>query len=619
MASSARSSSRRSSRPCFADPQLAEELRSLALLRDLLAGLPREAPADVTSRVMRRVRRRALLGTARPGSSPGARSAPPAWPPSPPACSLMLALPWFLHIGRGPAGGRGPGLVAHARCRRRRPGRSVSEARWPAFSSHTAREGTAEPGRARGTPPVAGGTGRRRGSAPDELVHVREYLDNPQLRRIFLVSDLEDGSAEQQVASVVEQTTRFNFYKITISQGIVIDPRHPDRGHGLRPRRRPPRAGEPARSPPHGPARTGSRRRPSSPAVVTQLADIGHVEACPPSPAAEMDIPRDAPWPSRIPTRPGRRRGRGAAAGRTPRRDPIGRPPSRSGARPPRSSRPGRSRPLGRAGSPGGGRRRASGPGRTGTGPRGRTILRRPGLGLPASPGLTVPRRGAGPALGVADVTPGCRPGICLPGDTSESPCVSMSSSSRVSTADGRLRLGSLRTGHRSGHGTGCRDEGLVIVDMIQVDRLSRRFGSFKAVDDVSFAVGGGEVVGLLGPNGAGQDDDHADAHDVPDPDQRPGDPGGPRRARRAAGGPRGSSATCRRACRSTARCGCGSSCGSGPGSRTCRGRGCGVRWPRSSPGAGWRRSRTGSSASSRGGSASGWGWPRRCSTTRRS
>jgi ABC-2 type transport system ATP-binding protein len=40
---------------------------------------------------------------------------------------------------------------------------------------------------------------------------------------------------------------------------------------------------------------------------------------------------------------------------------------------------------------------------------------------------------------------------------------------------------------------------------MIQVDRLSKRFGSFKAVDGVHFAVGKGEIVGLLGPNGAGK------------------------------------------------------------------------------------------------------------------
>jgi ABC-2 type transport system ATP-binding protein len=45
----------------------------------------------------------------------------------------------------------------------------------------------------------------------------------------------------------------------------------------------------------------------------------------------------------------------------------------------------------------------------------------------------------------------------------------------------------------------------LVIVNMIEVNRLSRRFGSFKAVEDVSFAVGNGEIVGLLGPNGAGK------------------------------------------------------------------------------------------------------------------
>jgi ABC-2 type transport system ATP-binding protein len=54
-------------------------------------------------------------------------------------------------------------------------------------------------------------------------------------------------------------------------------------------------------------------------------------------------------------------------------------------------------------------------------------------------------------------------------------------------------------------HGTACTDEGVVAGNMIKVDRLSKRFGSYKAVDDVSFEVGNGEIVGLLGPNGAGK------------------------------------------------------------------------------------------------------------------
>ncbi|MBS0458388.1 MAG: ABC transporter ATP-binding protein [Proteobacteria bacterium] len=40
---------------------------------------------------------------------------------------------------------------------------------------------------------------------------------------------------------------------------------------------------------------------------------------------------------------------------------------------------------------------------------------------------------------------------------------------------------------------------------MIEVAGLGKRYGDFTAVDDLSFAVGAGQVMGLVGPNGAGK------------------------------------------------------------------------------------------------------------------
>ena len=40
---------------------------------------------------------------------------------------------------------------------------------------------------------------------------------------------------------------------------------------------------------------------------------------------------------------------------------------------------------------------------------------------------------------------------------------------------------------------------------MIEVHNLTKRYGRVTAVDDISFRVERGEILGFLGPNGAGK------------------------------------------------------------------------------------------------------------------
>jgi ABC-2 type transport system ATP-binding protein len=41
--------------------------------------------------------------------------------------------------------------------------------------------------------------------------------------------------------------------------------------------------------------------------------------------------------------------------------------------------------------------------------------------------------------------------------------------------------------------------------ELIRIDHLHRDYGHIRAVDDVSFELARGDVLGFLGPNGAGK------------------------------------------------------------------------------------------------------------------
>jgi len=306
------------------DPQLGEELRSLTAVRDLLAGLPRPAAVDVTARVRARIPRKSRfqpilrmvpdrIGVRRrPAVAVGMVGV---------AAGLLIAVSLTFSYMMGPGAPRDPAGLPGENVTSLKASQSLppvpleaSESRWPLFASHPKRKAASSQSR---DEDHRRGDSRRPAANPSTLEHVSQYLDNPDLRQMFLVSDIVDRSAAQQVASVVEQTTRFNYYKITIAQGIVIDPRHPDEAmvfalvvnsselNNLRDR-----------------LRTAFQDRveesPVNPKVVTQLADIGQVQACPPAPMAEVVIPREA-LAIRVPE---------AESGERPAPDPVPETPS---------------------------------------------------------------------------------------------------------------------------------------------------------------------------------------------------------------------------------------------------------------------------------------------------
>jgi hypothetical protein len=282
------------------DPQLAEKLRRLTSVRDLLAGLSRDASVEVTPQVMDRIRRRirlrAFLVHPFAGSAP-ARGWFAAHDLLGIAAVLLIVLGIsFVHRLLPASDGQGvnsrSNIASHPEPETITiviAGATPTEVLLPSFPPQVFAEGVSselESGARRAADLLQTGDGSR---AAGEVEQVRQYLDNPNLRRIFLVADL-DGTAQKQVASVVERTTRFHFYKITISQGIVIDPRHPDQATVFALVVNPNELDTLRRR-----LRTALMDRVEEPVVdpsiVTQLADIGPVQELTPAPLGEIMTP----------------------------------------------------------------------------------------------------------------------------------------------------------------------------------------------------------------------------------------------------------------------------------------------------------------------------------------
>jgi hypothetical protein len=288
-------------------PELAERLRGLAVVRDLVVGLHRDSRIDVTAVVMNRIRPRrrslSLFSPLRPGARQARRAAAVA--------GILTAAAGILLVVTVTA-------YWQARVHRFRPPARASldnviVARTTAINPTGLTESdpavTLEP---RSSSSGAGSTSRvaleTRQSAPERDGKValvdgepgpvdqgisRRLLDGPYRRRLFRIKNGRDDKAQQQVAGVVERTTRFGFLKISVPKGIVIDRRHPEEASVFAVLLN---AKELARLRDQLKVALPDLIEESSadPAIVTQLADIGRVQGFSPIALADVSISKEA-------------------------------------------------------------------------------------------------------------------------------------------------------------------------------------------------------------------------------------------------------------------------------------------------------------------------------------
>jgi hypothetical protein len=283
-----------------ADPHLAETLRGLIGVRDLLADLSRPIAGDATREVMLRLGESRAGFRLRPWRSV---KHPIRWVAASVAAAAVVGLLVVSAVQRqdhraGPVaqnqakpdpndraalGEHGQEPAGAGRSTADQVGSSVSETT-PVARARTERER----GPALNVPQALA----MEDDQGNETARIRALLDDPRLRRTFFVTDQIDQPALKNVASVVEQTTRLDYFKITIAQGIVIDPRHPDQATvfalvldeselaTLRGRLQ-------------NAFKDQVREDDVDPGVAALLTDIGQVASFPPNPIGNVIIPEE--------------------------------------------------------------------------------------------------------------------------------------------------------------------------------------------------------------------------------------------------------------------------------------------------------------------------------------
>jgi hypothetical protein len=287
---------------CLTNPRLAEDLRELAVVRDLVAGLSRDHRVNLATRVMEQVRA-SRRRKRKAFSLRGPRPLIAAIGGGLAIAASLMAVTTTLWSPRGPVD------QASNVAPMRRP--ALDEP--PAVAGPVGQEVVASPRAAsalRPDPPRPGPnlvvTAKAAPAVeppsttivPEEtapstrtIEELTRLLDHRNLRQIFVVSDSKDGSAQQRVASLVEQTTHFDYFTITVAQGLVIDPMHPDQATVFALIIDPTELGK-LKEQLKAAAKSPVTEQEATPEIITQLADLGDIKSLKPSVPEPVMIPR---------------------------------------------------------------------------------------------------------------------------------------------------------------------------------------------------------------------------------------------------------------------------------------------------------------------------------------